>query len=152
MENEKTNKSFFIKITSLIEKIWTKFFTREVITYLIAGVLTTIINLRIFYVAADIMGIDELISNAIAWVIAVAFAYFINALWVFKSKYISVTDEIEKVIRFVSGRIASFLVEEAGIFIFVKCLEIDKMLIKVALAVVVIIMNYVVSKLFVFKK
>lgn len=152
LNHEKLNHVKSHNIITLIELIKKKFMTREVITYLVAGVLTTILNIIAAYITYVFFGIEELVSNTIAWVIAVAFAYIINSTWVFKSRFISAGDELNKVLKFVSGRIASFIVEQAGILIFVKLLDINFMLVKAALAVIVIILNYIISKLFVFTK
>lgn len=139
-------------IAALIKNIWRHFFTREIITYLIAGVLTSFINLAVTYAAYELLGIEELISNTIAWIAAVAFAYIINSYWVFKSSFISAEDEINKAVKFVSGRIASFIVEQAGVLVFVKLLDFKFMIVKVVLAVIVTIINYIISKMFVFVK
>lgn len=151
MDN-KENESLYKRMISLIKLILNKLYTREVITYLIAGVLTTAVNLIVVYMASKVIGIEELIANTIAWVAAVVFAYAVNSFWVFKSRFISAGDEVNKVLKFISGRIASFLVEQAGIIIFVKWLDFDIMIVKAVLAVIVIILNYIISKLFVFTK
>lgn len=140
------------KQNSLFVKLYRKYVTREIITYGIAGVLTTVVNLIIFHIFANSIGIDEMISNVIAWVGAVAFAYIVNDVWVFKSKRTGLSDEIAKIIKFIGARVASLGVEEVGIFIFVKQLHFNNMLVKCGLAVIVILMNYIFSKLFIFNK
>lgn len=139
-------------IKGLIRNIWKKLMTREIITYVIFGILTTIVNFTTFHIFCNILNIEDLTANAIAWVIAVAFAYIVNALWVFRSKYISVSNEVKKVIRFVLARISSFIIEQAGLIVFVKWLNFNNLIVKAVLAIIVIIINYVFSKLFVFTK
>ena len=79
-----------------LKKIWEKYVNRETITYLVAGVLTTVINFIAYYWFCNILHIENLVANAIAWVVAVAFAYIINARWVFLEKFADWKTEIEK--------------------------------------------------------
>ena len=140
---------------NLHEKVmiyWNKFVNRETITYLIAGVLTTVVNFIAYYLFCNIMGIQNLIANGIAWVIAVIFAYVINDLWVFRSARAGIRREIEKIGKFFGARVLSFVVEEAGMFLFVDIIGWNNMIVKAALAVIVIILNYFFSKLYIFNK
>lgn len=131
---------------------WDKFVNRETVTYLIAGVLTTVVNFIAYYLFCNIMGVENLIANGIAWVIAVVFAYVINDLWVFQSERAGIRREIEKISKFFGARILSFVVEEAGMFLFVDIIGWNNMIVKAALAVIVIILNYFFSKLYIFNK
>ena len=131
---------------------WDKFVNRETITYVIAGVLTTVVNFIAYYLFCNIIGIENLIANGIAWVIAVVFAYIINDLWVFRSERASIRRQIEKISKFFGARILSFVVEEAGMFLFVDIIGWNNMIVKAALAVIVIILNYFFSKLYIFNK
>lgn len=139
-------------IVKLIFKLWDIFMTREVITYLISGVLTTIVNWVLYWLLVEKIGMEELSGNALDWVLTVAFAYAVNAFWVFRSKFIGWQAEGRKILKFYAARFLTFLVEEGGILIFVKKLEFNGLVVKAALAVIVIILNYVFSKLFVFLK
>lgn len=140
------------KIGSLIKLIKDKLFTREIITYGISGVLTTAINLISYYFCWNIIGIHNLVANIIAWVIAVTFAYFMNAVWVFKDERQGTSKETIKMFKFYLARVFSLLVEEAGLFLFVELLHFNNMIVKCGLAVIVIVLNYVLSKLFIFNK
>ncbi len=142
----------FTKLDKIFKVYWDKYVNRETITYAIAGVLTTVVNYFSYYLFCRIMGIETLIANVIAWVIAVVFAYIINDKWVFQSIKVSVRNEIEKIIKFFGARIFSLIVEEAGLLLFVSILGWNDLIVKAALAVVVIIMNYFFSKLFIFNK
>jgi putative flippase GtrA len=93
-----------------------------------------------------------LIANIIAWVLAVTFAYFMNAVWVFKDERQAAPQETIKMFKFYVARIFSLVVEEAGLFLFVELLHFNNMIVKCGLAVIVIILNYVLSKLFIFNK
>lgn len=136
----------------MIKTFLKKFLSREVITYLIAGVLTTVVNYISYFVFCNLIGIPNLIANAIAWIIAVLFAYIINDIWVFQSKKHNILGELEQFVKFLGARIVSFLIEEAGMFVFIDIMKFNNLIIKGILAVIVIFLNYLFSKLFVFNK
>lgn len=146
------DKNPSLKQRSLFQRLWKKYVTRELVTYGIAGVLTTIINLTLFHLLCNVAKMDEMVGNVIAWVGAVLFAYIVNDIWVFRSKKEGISEELSKFAKFVGARVASLGVEEAGIFLFVKQMHWNNMLVKAGLAVIVILMNYIFSKLFIFKK
>lgn len=139
-------------LIKLFFKLWDIFMTREVITYLISGVLTTIVNWVLYWLIVEKLGMEELSGNALDWVLTVAFAYAINAFWVFESKFTNWSAERRKILKFYAARLLTFVIEEGGILIFVKQLKFNGLVIKAVLAVIVIILNYVFSKLFVFLK
>ncbi len=137
-------KSFFVRL-------WNKFVTRETVSYLIVGLLTTALNLASFDLLCNKLGINDLIANIIAWIIAVTFAYVTNNLLVFRSGIEEKTKEITKIIKFFSARLVTLGIEELGIAIFVTWLSFSNMIVKLALSVIVIVVNYIFSKLFIFK-
>ncbi len=139
-------------LVKLFFKLWDIFMTREVITYLISGVLTTVVNWVLYWLIVEKIGMEELSGNAVDWVLTVAFAYAINAFWVFDSKFIGWSVERKKILKFYAARLLTFVIEEGGILIFVKQLKFNGLMVKAVLAVIVIILNYVFSKLFVFLK
>lgn len=122
-------------------------------TYLVAGGLTTVVNFITYYVLCNKMGIANMISNTIAWVIAVTFAYIVNNFWVFQSNTSTGKRESLKVAKFFSARIATLIVESAGMLIFIDFLKLYdyNLIIKGFIAIIVIILNYIFSKYFVFK-
>ena len=134
----------------MIKKLWNLFVNRETITYLIAGVLTTLVNFAASFVGYDCLHWNENLVTAIAWVIAVIFAYVINKYWVFLEKKGETAGEAVKFGKFVAGRLFTFAVEWLGIFLFVTTLQIAFWTVKLVLAVIVTILNYLFSKLFVF--
>ncbi len=138
------------QLQSKIRLLWDKFVNRETITYAVAGVLTTLVNFCSYHFFCNILGIKNLVANAIAWVIAVIFAYMINNIWVFQSKSKGIRNEIEKITKFFGARICSFGIEEVGLYVFVDIFFWNNMLVKAGLAVIVIILNYIFSKLFIF--
>jgi Predicted membrane protein len=138
-------------IPDVIRKLMKIVLSREFITYGIAGVLTTVVNFYSYHLLCNVMGIENLIANAIAWVIAVTFAYVVNAKVVFLQKNDGIKSEATKVTKFFGARVLSLIVEETGMFIFVDILAYNNLMVKACLAVIVIIMNYVLSKLYIFK-
>lgn len=137
---------------NLIKRLWKKFVTWETISYIVIGILTTAVNLISFHVLCNKMGIDELIANIIAWIIAVTFAYITNNLIVFRSGVEGKQKEIEKIVKFFSARLVTLGLEELGLLIFVTLLAFPNMIVKVVLGVLVIIVNYIFSKLYIFTK
>lgn len=129
--------------------LWSKVVNRETITYAIAGVLTTIVNFT-SYEGLYRLGIPNLAANAVAWLIAVTFAYIVNKINVFRSKSTDVKSEVSKVTKFFGARIITLLVEETGMLVFTEIIHFPRLLVKAGLAVIVIILNYLFSKLFIF--
>lgn len=146
------------------KELWSKY--KEIILYIIFGVLTTAVNILAFACFNNILGEDlYLISNVIAWVIAVVFAYVVNKLWVFESKSWNVQIVMKEATGFLLARLFSLAVEEAGMWSLIDLMGFDrysldlfsieiggKMLVKIFLAIIVVILNYIFSKLFIFKK
>ena len=122
---------------------------KEIINYLFFGVLTTLVNFITYIVFSKIFKIDETVSNAIAWLVSVIFAYITNKIFVFNS-----TDKkiIKEMIKFVGCRAFSGILDIVLFFIFVKLLKINDIIAKVVISVIVVILNYIFSKLWIFKK
>jgi putative flippase GtrA len=135
-----------------LKNIWAKLVNRETITYMIAGILTTIVNFISYYVFCNLLGIENLFANVIAWIIAVIFAYVINYVWVFRSKKGEKKQEIEKVSKFFGARLFSLGVEELGLFVLVNILNWNNLIVKASLAIIVIVLNYFFSKVFIFNE
>ena len=135
----------------MIKKLWKKFVTRETVSYVIVGLLTTAVNLVSFDIICNKWGVNHLIANVIAWVLAVTFAYITNNLIVFRSGIAETTKELQKIIKFFSARLVTLGLEEVGLLIFVTWLHFPNMIVKLVLGVLVIIVNYILSKLFIFK-
>ena len=141
---------------------------KELILYAVFGGLTTVVNLSAFYITECLLGDGEksyLINNAIAWFIAVVFAYITNKLFVFESRSRDIRLVIKELVGFFGARVFSFLAEEAGLVVFVEVLSFDRLQLSVAgfelsgeliakiiLAVLVVVLNYFFSKFVVFKK
>ena len=134
------------KIKLLIVQYW------EVLSYLIFGVLTTVVNYLVYLPVYNLLGLSAALSNAIAWVVAVAFAYLTNKPFVFKSHDWSRATVIPELTKFVSCRIASGAMETVILLITVDLLGWNGNIWKLLTQVLVVILNYVFSKLIVFRK
>ena len=125
---------------------------KSFLMYGIFGVLTTIVNLLVYNLCYYKAGINNTISNVIAWILAVIFAYITNKLWVFESKSWKMSVLRREVTAFVSCRLATGIMDILIMYICVDILGWHAMLMKLASNVLVIIVNYIFSKLIIFKK
>ena len=123
----------------------------SVMRYLIFGVLTTIINIVIYALCYNILNIPNLISNTIAWFISVTVAYLTNRKSVFNSNANTKKEVLVEIIRFFVSRLATLALDQAIMFITVEKFGWNSILMKVISNIIVIIANFVLSKLVVFK-
>ena len=133
-------------LKTLLKKHW------DVISYLIFGVLTTAVNYIIYLPCYNVLGMSGSLSNAIAWAGAVAFAYLTNKPFVFQSHDWSARTVIPELSKFVGCRIGSGVLETAIIFLTVDWLGWNGNVMKLLTSVLVVVLNYIGSKLLVFKK
>lgn len=125
---------------------------QSLISYAVFGVLTTVVNIVTYSVCYNRMGMGNTLSNVIAWILAVAFAYVTNKLWVFDSKSWSWGVLKREVPAFVSCRLATGILDIVIMFLCVDVMAWNAMLMKILSNALVIILNYVFSKLIIFKK
>ncbi len=123
----------------------------SVMRYLIFGVLTTIINIVTYAICYNILRIPNLISNTIAWILSVVVAYLTNRKSVFNSKANTKKEIFIEIIRFFASRIATLILDQAIMFITVDKFGWNSILMKIISNIIVIIANFVLSKLVVFK-
>lgn len=135
------------KIKQIIKKVCTK----EVILYGVFGVLTTVVNLGVFYILTTILHIEENISNVISILLAVIFAYITNKDLVFHSSAKTIKDKLVQFLKFMSGRAFTMAVEWGGCALLFL-MPIPQMISKLSMTVIVIILNFFISKFFAFKK
>ncbi len=131
---------------------------REMITYLIFGVLTTVVNYVVYWLCTRILTPEillrdknYLISNAVSWVAAVAFAYVTNKLFVFESRSWKIAVVIREVTAFVGARLLSLAFDMGIMFVCVSLIGINEFIAKLIAQIVVVILNYIFSKLFIFR-
>ena len=129
---------------------------QEIINYLIVGVLTTVVSIITYFIFSLILDIENnilfILANVLSWICAVIFAYVTNKKFVFNTTTSNKKEEIKVFSMFVSSRITTLLIELAFMFITVKVILINDKIAKVIAQFIVIVLNYVLSKLFVFKK
>ena len=129
---------------------------RETVSYVVFGVLTTLVNIVAFLMCSTLLPIppalSTLVNNAIAWVIAVLFAYVVNKLFVFRSKTAGWRAAWREFALFIAARLLSFGVDELGMWLMIDVSHINRGVSKIAMNVVVMVMNYFFSKWFIFNK
>ena len=121
---------------------------KELVLYVFFGTLTFFVNFISYFLFESVFGINYLISNVIAWFLSVLFAYVTNRIWVFESKSPYILKECG---LFFGGRIFSGAVDTALMYLFIDVLMIGGVMSKIVVQVIVIVLNYVFSKLIVFK-
>ena len=134
------------KIRAFVEKHW------DMVSYLFFGVLTTVVNYLVYLPLYNLLGISAAVSNIIAWAAAVAFAYVTNKPFVFKSHDWSMQTVLPELGKFVGCRAASGGLETVLILLTVDILGWNGNIWKLIISVLVVILNYVSSKLLVFRK
>lgn len=142
-----------------MKKMWNKCLKlykkyEEIINYLIVGGLTTIVSLGSYYLCIYTFLDPDVwyqlqAANIISWISAVTFAYFANRIFVFKSKN---QKKFKEAVSFYGSRVATLLMDMGIMFVFVTLLHLNDKIMKLVVQVVVTIANYILSKLFVFKK
>lgn len=127
---------------------------KEVINYLIFGVLTTVVSLAVYYISVfTILNPDDAIqlqiANILSWIAGVAFAYFTNRKYVFESKE---KNKVKEAGKFVLARVITLVMDMIIMWLGVTVLHLNDKIIKLISQIVIIVSNYVFSKIFVFKK
>jgi len=130
------------KYNSLNDKI------KEAVNYLIVGVLTTVVSVISYNIFRFVIS-NYLICTILSWVVAVLFAYITNRKYVFRSNEKNIVKEF---VEFIFSRLLSLLAEVAIMYVLVDFLTISDRISKLIVQVIIIILNYVFSKLFVFRK
>ena len=134
-----------------LKKIIKKVCTKEIMFYVIFGVLTTVINLGVFYILTNLIKLEENLSNVIAIITAVLFAYFTNKDLVFHSEAKTLKAKWKEFAKFISGRAFTMVIEwVGGALLFLT--PMPQMISKLIVTVVVVILNFFISKFFAFKK
>ena len=133
-----------------ILNLYTKY--SEIINYLIVGVLTTLVSIFIYGLFTKLFHVNYMVSNIISWIGSVSFAYITNKKFVFKSKCDNEKDVFIEIYQFFKYRVFSLVIDILLMYLFVEVFSIDDMIAKVIVQFIVIALNYIFSKLFVFKK
>lgn len=128
-----------------------KILTKEVKLYIIFGILTTLINFSSFYMMIEIGNIEKNTANFISIIIAILFAYATNRKLVFQSKAETGKEKINEFIKFIGGRTFTMIIEWVGGFLMFQ-IPIPEMVSKIIITIIVIILNFLISKFFAFRK
>lgn len=149
-KNQQKNTSFKENFSNLCKK----FLTKEIILYLVFGVLTTVVSLAIYYASVLTFlnpdnAIQLQIANILSWIAGVTFAYFTNRKYVFESKE---QNKLKEASKFVLARVATLVMDMAVMWLGVTILHGNDKIVKLISQVIVVVGNYVFSKLFVFTK
>lgn len=165
-ENERTPDMFdrimHIRPFSIFESFYIK--NKSVLLYLFFGGLTTLVSIFTFWLAEILITADlnislfgsmyslkVILTNAISWICAVLFAFFTNRIWVFNSPTNTWREFFRQMTAFFGGRFATFLLETVILLVFVSALGFNELIIKILAQFIVLISNYIISKLIVFK-
>lgn len=122
---------------------------KEVINYLFWGFASFLFNMGTFYLLNRVSGINALMSNIIAWILCVIFVYITNRLFVFESRNKNILTEF---LKFIGARVGTLLLEEFILFAGITVLQRDELLVKLTGQLFIIGSNYVLSKLWIFRK
>ena len=161
MKEKIINSRFVRRLSSLKvsqrlrkNKFFGKIFTYEIITYLIAGVLTTAVSYGSYFAARIFFPGDAgvLVSQVISWILAVIFAYVVNKIFVFDSPSWSAKTVVREFLPFLAARLLSFVFDTAFVYVTVAVFRWNEPLMKLLSNVFVLIMNYIASKFLIFRK
>ena len=137
-----------------VKNLYNKY--EEIINYIIVGGLTTVVSLLSFYIVRIFIltndsQIDIQIANIISWFLSVLFAFITNKKYVFKSNEKG-KEKLKEMIKFYLSRVTTLFIEMLTMWILTDLINIDDKIAKLIVQVILVILNYVFSKLFVFKK
>lgn len=133
-----------------IKTIYIKY--KDVIPYLFFGVCTTIVNVVVYWAVAYILKLSTIPATVIAWFVAVIFAYYTNRKWVFRSKANTVREIMKEMISFLGCRLATGIIDGLIMWLFVDLLSFYDIIVKFVANVLVIVLNYVASKVIIFRE
>lgn len=125
---------------------------KAVILYLFFGVCTTIVNIASYWCCAHLLHLSTISSTVIAWLLAVLFAYVTNRIWVFESTAVGLKSICKEFWAFIICRLATGALDLGIMFVCVDLLKMNDIIIKAFANVIVIVLNYIASKLVIFKK
>ena len=134
----------------MIRKYWDKY--KDVILYLIFGGFTTVVNIVVYWFCAHVLGTGVMAATVAAWALAVFFAYVTNRSMVFPSSATGRGEILREIGSFFACRLGTGVVDWVIMFVFVTVLHFNDMIIKILANIIVIILNFVLSKFVIFKR
>lgn len=144
------DKLFELPILRFFNPFYKK--NKEVLLYLFFGGLTFIVSIGTYAFFNISLGINELIANVMSWILAVMFAFLTNRIWVFQAPTNTIAEFFKQMCSFFGGRLVTLVVEEIILLVFITILGFASMPVKVIAQIIVIVLNYVISKFFIFKE
>ena len=149
-ENDIFDKIMSLPGLNIFEDVYKKY--KEVLLYLFFGGMTTVISIGSYSYCDVGLHIDPLVANIISWILAVLFAYVTNKIWVFSTQTYGIGELFSEMIHFFGGRLFTLVLEEVILFIFINKLHFNSILVKIAVQFMVLVLNYMISKLLVFRR
>lgn len=128
-----------------------KVFNKEFISYGICGIITTLLHILLFYILIYIK-LDYKIANIITLITIKSLAYFMNKIFVFKSKCNSKKELFIEVIKYILSRLITMIIDYFGLIILVEIFNIDALIGKIVILILVVLINYILCKKYVYKK
>lgn len=125
---------------------------RELVSYVFWGAMTTAVNYITYFLLRNAFHVPLVASNVIAWAVSVLFAYFVNKLFVFQSTNWNWRVALRELWQMVAARVFSLGLETGILWFFVETLHCNEAIVKLIANVVVVVVNYVLSKFIIFKK
>ncbi|MBS6043243.1 GtrA family protein [Clostridium baratii] len=119
--------------------------------YIIFGVLTTVLNFLVYIIFTRVFEANFLISNAVAWLLAVIFAFITNKIYVFNSTDYNIKFIIKEFSEFTISRIFTGLLDIGLLYLFVSIIHMNDLISKIIIGIIITILNYVISKMYVFR-
>ena len=124
---------------------------KEVILYLIFGVLTTLVNFIVYFTFKSVLGTEMIIANSFSWLLSVLFAYVTNRIFVFKSKAIDGKQITFELVKFVFYRGLSFVLDMLSMLLWIEILHFHDFYAKLITQVIIVVVNFLFSKWLIFK-
>ena len=133
----------------IITKFYQKF--KNIIIYGVLGILTTLINILIYSICKNTFHLSTILANIWAWILAVLFAYLTNRKWVFESNMHTFPCVVKEILLFFICRLSTGILDTFFMYIFVDCFMLNDIIMKTLSNIIVIVLNYIASKMVVFK-
>ena len=149
------DKDIFDRIMELpVIRIFNPIYTRykEMLLYLFFGGISFLVSIWPYALFNVNFGINELVANIFSWLITVMFAFLTNRIWVFQAPPNTIAEFFKQMCSFFGGRLVTLVVEEIILLVFITILGFASMPVKVIAQIIVIVLNYVISKFFIFKE
>ncbi|MCL2367440.1 MAG: GtrA family protein [Oscillospiraceae bacterium] len=135
-----------------LKQLLKKALVREVIVYVFFGVLTTAVSFGAFVLFERIMDLPWAVANTLSHLLAILFAFVTNKIWVFQARDYAPRKVISEFLKFLSSRLLSYVVDMGLLALLIEVLRYDPLLSRVGTTVIIVVLNYVMSKVIVFRK